>query len=263
MEPLLGLLLALVTDEQLAAFSFAVIRIGSFLLTAPLLSMSVVSPLTRGVASLAFALVVHPTLSVPAELGMVNGVASLMVVAAVHEVITGLLMGFVFYVTMEILRIAGLMMSYATQLGMSQMVDPATQSQSAVLDNFLYYVGRLYFLAAFGVSFMLGAVFKSFETIPIGHAIFADLSPLTVALWTNSMWAHAMMMAIPSFGVALTLQGAMAVITRSAPTLNIFSIGFPIVIAVGIYMFGQFAPVILRNFEAAVPSMLGILAGVL
>jgi flagellar biosynthetic protein FliR len=125
--------------------------------------------------------------------------------------------------------IAGMQMG----LGFASFYDPQNASFTPVIAQFLGILAALAFLAADGHLYMLAAMSDSFRDFPIGTNMPSAKAFRTVAEWGSSLFSNALQFALPLIGALLITNLALGILTRSAPQLNIFAVGFPITIAVG------------------------------
>ena len=149
-----------------------------------------------------------------------------------QEVLIGLLIGFAFSLVFDALITGGQIVAQLMGLGFASMMDPQNGVSVPVIGQFYTVIAALIFLSLNGHLLLVEMVVHSFNSIPIGGEISRDLF-LNLALWSKWLFIGAIMVALPSIVALLVVNIAFGVMTRSAPQLNIFAVGFPITILFG------------------------------
>ncbi|MCC5854639.1 MAG: flagellar type III secretion system protein FliR [Idiomarina sp.] len=145
-----------------------------------------------------------------------------------QQVVIGSLLGILSLMVINTFTIAGQILGMQIGLGFAAMVDPSTGQQVPVLAQFYLMLATLMFLAFDGHLMMIRVVVASFDAVPIGpRGLDADAF-YYVANWGSWMFAAAMTFALSAVVSILTMNLAFGIMTRAAPQLNIFTIGFPI-----------------------------------
>jgi flagellar biosynthetic protein FliR len=147
-------------------------------------------------------------------------------------------------------------------LGFASFYDPINGVHSPVVAQWLGIIAALAFLAINGHLLMLSALAESFHTLPVGSMITAD-GFYGVVKWGGSIFAYALQISLPVLAALLTTNIALGILTRAAPQLNIFAVGFPIMLAIGFFMLAlsmpYFAPMMDRLIQEGVGSALNLL----
>jgi flagellar biosynthetic protein FliR len=136
-------------------------------------------------------------------------------------------------IALQTVVVAGESISLSMGLGFATMVDPQTGVAVPVLSQFLLIMATLLFLAMGGHLMLIQLLAESFTLIPIDSTGISPQDLYTVAAWGAEMYAGAVLIALPAVAVLLTVNMIIGVMTRAAPQLNIFSVGFPITMTVG------------------------------
>jgi flagellar biosynthetic protein FliR len=195
------------------------LRISALLVAAPLVSLQVVSVRIRAVLAFALTVVVYPQLELPA----IDPLSAGGLVLILGEILVGLIFATVLIVVNAALVTAGQSMSMSMGLGMAQTVDP-NAGQVPVLSSFFAIGGHL-------MLFQL--IIESFHAIPLGSDLNIAALSLRVVSWGGMVFLGAVLVAIPLMLSMLLVNLCIGVITRAAPALNIFAVGFPAMIIVG------------------------------
>jgi len=210
-----------------------VLRIGGFIAAAPVINHSAVPARVKIALTLALAFALAPLAHAPAELSMFSGAGLL---AALHEVLTGLAIGLIVQLAFEALEFAGQSISTSMGLGFATLVDPQHGASTPVLGQLFTIVGLLAYLAVNGHLLLLGALARSFETLPIGApAPDRDLL-FTIATWGGRILESGLLIALPALIALVIVNLAIGVISRAAPQLHLFGIGFTVALLGGFFV---------------------------
>lgn len=207
---------------------FPFLRIGAFAMTAPVFGARFVPSRIRLMAALAFTLLAAPLVSPPGF--AVFSTAGLGAVAS--ELAIGAIIGFLFSLVFDALVLAAEFLSLSIGLGFAQLADPARGAPTVVLGQFYMITAVLLFLAEDGHLMLLRTLVHSFDAVPVGTmptaASFDSLARLGAFVF-----AGALAFALPALVAMLCTNLAYAVISRAAPALNLFAVGFPFTLLFG------------------------------
>jgi len=204
------------------------LRISALLVAAPLVSLQVVSVRIRAVLAFALTVVAFSQLELP----VIDPLSAGGLILILGEILIGLIFATVLIVVNAALVTAGQSMSMSMGLGMAQTVDP-NAGQVPVLSSFLLVMSTLIFLAIGGHLMLFQLILESFNAIPLGSDLNIAAISLGVAFWGGMVFLGAVLVAIPLMLSMLLVNLCIGVITRAAPALNIFAVGFPAMIIVG------------------------------
>jgi flagellar biosynthesis protein FliR len=209
------------------------LRVSGFVLTAPAASEAVVPGQVKIVLTLALAFLMAPLVQVPAELSIFSAAGML---AAILEVLIGVAIGMVVQLAFEALVFAGQSISLTMGLGFATLVDPQRGAQTPVLGQLFMILGTLTYLAINGHLMLLGALAESFHSLPIG-AEHVDRNFLySLVLWGARVFDAGLLIALPAVIALVIVNLALGVVTRAAPQLNLFGIGFTITLLSGFFV---------------------------
>jgi flagellar biosynthesis protein FliR len=209
------------------------LRVGGFALTAPAFSETVVPGLVKIVLSVSLAFLMAPLVQIPADLSIFSAAGLL---AAAQELLIGVAIGMVVQLTFEALTFAGQTVSMTMGLGFATLVDPQRGANTTVLGQMFMIFGILTYLAVNGHLVLLGALAQSFQTLPIGAAHIDKNFALSVALWGARVFESGLLIALPAVIALVIVNLALGVVTRAAPQLNLFGIGFTITLLCGFFV---------------------------
>jgi flagellar biosynthetic protein FliR len=150
-----------------------------------------------------------------------------------QQILIGLIIGFSVQLVFSAVITGGQIVSMQMGLGFSLMVDPQNGAQSPVLSQFYVVMVMLVYLAINGHLVLVEVLAESFKTMPISaHGLVAN-DFMEVVKWSTNIFAGGMAIALPAIASLLVVNLTFGVMTRSAPQLNIFAIGFPITMLLG------------------------------
>ena len=228
------------------------LRVSGFVLTAPAASETVVPGRVKIVLTLALAFLLAPLVQVPADLSIFSAAGML---AAVLELLIGVSIGMVVQLTFEALVFAGQSISLTMGLGFATLVDPRHGAQVPVLGQMFMIFGTLIYLSINGHLMLLGALAESFHTLPIGAHIGQDFL-LSVVLWGARVFDTGLLIALPAVIALVIVNLALGVVTRAAPQLNLFGIGFTITLLCGFFVLLSGLDGIMSGISALINSAL-------
>ncbi|MES1983106.1 MAG: flagellar biosynthetic protein FliR [Pseudomonadota bacterium] len=222
-----------VTSAQLSAwlalFVFPFVRILALIASSPVLGNTQVPVRVKIGLALLLTMIVAPGL--PAQ--GIDPASALGMLVLMQQILAGLAIGFTMRLILNSVEMAGEIIGLQMGLGFASFFDPLNASFAPVVAQFLGIIAALAFLGLDGHLFMLSALADSFLTFPVSATMPSGTALHTIAAWGGSVFAHALQLSMPIIGALLLTNLALAILTRSAPQLNIFAIGFPITLAVG------------------------------
>lgn len=251
-----GLDLARLADPM-AAFFFAMLRIGSFLIASPVFGGRFVPLPVRIVASVCLALPVAGLPGFPGAEALARLSAVPMIMA---ELALGLTAGLVLTILFAAAGLAGDRIANAAGLGFAMQFDPSAGAQSPVVAQIFGLSMMMVFLGADGHLVALRILLDSYGAHPPGAT--PDFARLVAAGVTagGMMFALASALMLPVVVGLLILNLAVGVVTRAAPQLNLFSVGFPLAMLAAIVLLWLTTPQMMTGLErvsAAALQMIG------
>lgn len=214
----------------LAAFIFPLARVLALIASAPIFGNKQVPPRIKVGLALAITVVIAPTLDIPPGLDPASAQGLFVLV---QQIVAGLVIGFSIRLIFSAVEMAGDLAGMQMGLGFASFYDPQNATFTPVIAQFLGIIAALTFITVDGHLYMLAALSDSFRDFPIGSGVPSANAFRTVAEWGGSLFSHALQFALPLIGALLITNLALGILTRSAPQLNIFAVGFPVTLAVG------------------------------
>lgn len=237
-------------EAQLWLWLVAMIRPGAAFLAAPVFGAAFVPVQLRLIVSLAIGI---PALSVTGFTLPADGLASIegfMLIAG--EVMAGLALGFAVQIGFAAALVAGEVIGNAMGLGFAAMMDPATGQNNPVLGQFLSIVGTLLFLSVDGHLALAATVVESYRALPPGNAWLSADSMGGLVAFGGVLFSAGLSIALPVAFAIVLVQIMMGMLSRSAPQLNLFAVGFPAALLAGIVLLAIAAPILGDGILAAI-----------
>jgi len=190
-------------------------------------------------------LIIMPTLPPPAQFDIFTWQGLLILI---HQLIIGIAIGFSMRLVFSAVEMSGQLIGMTMGFGFASFYDPNTQGQSTALNQLLVLLTMLIFLSLDGHLVMISILANSFITMPIvAHG--GGINPLQVAQWGGVVFSAGLMLALPALAALLMTNIALAILTRTAPQLNLFGIGFPITLSMGFIVVALALPQMLPPIE--------------
>jgi flagellar biosynthetic protein FliR len=246
-------------EPQIWAVVFVMIRIGAAFITAPVFG-AVSIPLTVRVSisgAIAFlVLQAHPIVP-PAQ---VFGLATFLSVAA--EALVGLALGLILQVAFAAPLVASELIGQSMGLSFAQTIDPMNGRSTQALGQFFTIMLTLLFLAVDGHLVLVEMIVKSYDALPPGAAWLSFGQMKNIALFGGYTYLAGLLLALPVGFLLLCLNLVVGMMSRAAPALNLFAVGLPAGLAVGVIALaiafpamGDYMLVIIREALAAAHTL--------
>lgn len=221
--------------EQLSSMLFGYLmpffRIGALFLTMPVIGTKVVPARTRLIAAMLIAFIVAPLLDVKFD----DELFSLTMLGSIGaELLIGGTLGFVFQVVFQCFVLTGQLIAMKIGLGFASMNDPVNGVQTTVISQFYLVAATLLFVVFDGHLVLIELLIESFGAIPLGT--YGAIDFFEVAKLGTWLFISALLMSIAILTALLLVNVAFGVMSRAAPQLNIFAVGFPFTLTLGMVL---------------------------
>lgn len=205
-------------------------RIGAMMLAMPVIGTRLVPVRIKIIITMVISVMVLPLLP---ELPEVEVLSLDGLFISLQQILIGLAMGFSMQLVFGALMIAGESIAMGMGLGFASMIDPTNGVNVPVISQFFIIIGTLIFLILGGHLMMIQLLVSSFQSLPIAPEGVGRDSFWSIIEWGSQMFIGAVWIAIPALIAMLVITLSMGVMTRAAPQLNIFSVGFPVTMFMG------------------------------
>lgn len=245
-----------VTDTQvmtlLQAWLWPFLRIASLVMAAPVIGTRSVPMRVRMAVAVAITAVLAPVL--PADHTIVP-LSDAGLLTAVQQVVIGVTVGLILRLVFAVIEFAGQILAQQMGLGFAAMMDPQSGAQVPVVSQFYIILATLLFFAGNCHLLLIRLLADSFELLPIGTVGVSRAGIDRVLIWSGTLFSGAVLIVLPVIVALLMVNLAFGVMARTAPQLNVFSIGFPVMIIGGVVLMllfvGDFGTVMQADFDAA------------
>lgn len=228
-------------------------RIAAVLMVAPVFGAGFVPPRLRIVLAGAIAWLVVPLLPPAPDIDPFS-LPGLQVLA--QQVLIGVGIGFVLQLVFDAVGLAGQLLANTMGLSFAFNVDPLRGASTAAIGQFYVVLMVLTFLALDGHLAVIQLVVDGFRTLPVGLQGLGTDGMLRLAASGSLLFSGAVSIALPGLTALLVANIGFGLISRAAPTLNIFAVGFPITIVFGLVVLQIGLPGVQQGFAAMLQQVL-------
>jgi flagellar biosynthetic protein FliR len=202
-------------------------------ITLPVLSVRVLTAKVKVLSSLLITLVIVPVIPDTSHI-VIFSYQGFMV--AVQQIAIGVSTGFILQMVFSVMLVGGQSIAYSMGLGFASMVDPATGIQVPVIAQVFVISGSLIFLSINGHLLVIEMLVESFRTLPVGIVGLSKNDLWHVISWSSRIFSIGLVLALPIMATLLFVNFSFGVAARAAPQLQIFGVGFPITIMLGMVL---------------------------
>lgn len=250
----------IISEEQLSQFIgtyiWPMLRISAFYLAIPIIGARTVPARLRIILTLFTTLLIAPVLPASPVTSMLSAQGFMMVI---QEVLIGLALGFCMQVVLHVFLLAGQFMAMKMGLGFAAMNDPSSGVSVTILSQFYLLLSTLLFLSTNGHLVVLQLMIDSFTTFPIGGGGMNSAHFSTIVDMGSWMFGAALLITLPLFTSLMIVNMSFGVMSRSAPQLNVFTVGFPITLIFGFilmwFTLANFLPVYFEVMEEGISTL--------
>ncbi|HEB55056.1 MAG TPA: flagellar biosynthetic protein FliR [Gammaproteobacteria bacterium] len=205
-------------------------RIGGMVMAAPVFGARSVPTRAKLIITLALTLIIAPLLPPVPAIDVFSPLSFLLIA---QQILIGVVIGFAVQLAFSAVITGGQVIAMQMGLGFSLMVDPQNGTQAPVLSQFYVLFAILIYLALNGHLVLIHVLLDSFTLIPIGPDGLQVGEFRKLADWGGNIFAGGLSIALPAIASLLVVNIAFGIMTRAAPQMNIFAIGFPITMILG------------------------------
>ena len=176
--------------------------------------------------------------------------------AVVQQVGIGLAIGFAARLIFSVFELAGQIVGFQMGLGFASFFDPSTSAQSSAMGRFYNNMAMLLFIVMNGHLMVLMAVMHSFSAFPVDQNFLQALKDLGMYRLGAELFASAFWISLPVVAMLVFANLALGIVSRVAPQMNIYAIGFPITLSVGLIGVAVTLPMLEQPFALLLQRML-------
>jgi len=222
------------TTGQLEAYVaqgfFPFARIGACLMVAPVFGARFVPARTRIILAVAITALVVPLIPAPT----IAPFSPQGFVVVFQQLLIGVAFGFALQVVFDALALAGQLLANSMGLSFAFNIDPLRGSSTPALGQLYVILATLTFLALGGHVALIEMLVAGLYSLPIGTTGLGQEGLWGLILWGGTLFSGAIGIALPGVTALLIVNLAFGVVSRAAPSLNLFAVGFPVSLVVGL-----------------------------
>ncbi|MDP2367629.1 flagellar biosynthetic protein FliR [Rhodoferax sp.] len=245
------------SESQLMAWLTPILwpflRVLAVFTAAPIFSSRVFPVRARIALAFLIAFAAQPTLQGQPLIGL-DGPQALG--AVIQQVGIGLAIGFTVRLILAAVELAGEVVGFQMGLNFAAFFDPAANAQTSAVARFFGHMAALLFVVLNGHLVVLMAVIRSFEVFPVDQSFLEALQRLKLYELGAELFATALWIALPMVGMLMFTNLALGIVSRVAPQMNIYAVGFPITLTVGLVGIAATLPFLDQPFTALMERMI-------
>jgi flagellar biosynthetic protein FliR len=213
-------------------------RILGFIAIAPFFSSKSFSIPIKVAFGVLLALIIIPTVPESPRIDILS-LSGVLVVA--QQILIGLAMGLTAQIIFTGIEMAGQISGLMMGFGFASFFDPQTQNTTPVIGSMMNILAMMVFLSINGHLMLISGLVDSFHSFPIEMQA-SSINGMAIANWGAKIFSIGLQISLPMIAALLITNIALGILTRAAPQLNMFGIGFPITICVGFLVFSLMMP---------------------
>lgn len=232
--------------DQLCRFAIVFLRTAIMLSVTPIFNSRSIPVTTRMAFALILSFFLSGIVDAPSLLGLSAGD---IVMIGIREMFAGALFGFSIHLLFVGVQIAGQVTGMMMGFGIVNVFDPQSQAQTSLISQFKYILALLFFLALNGHHYVIEGLAQSFSLLPVGTASMTAAAAEMLMQRSSEVFVIAMKIAAPGMVSLLVLDVSLGLIAKTVPQMNIFIVGFPLKIGLGMISLGFSLPFIVILFR--------------
>ncbi len=245
---------AVVAEVEIFKFFLLVMaRVSGLMVSAPILGSGSYPVIAKIAFTGLLAFLITPMLPALGE-PIAEEALAFSLIAAV-EFLIGLIMGFVMSLVFAAIQVGGQIMDMQTGFGMMNVFNPALETQFPIFGFFLFIIAVLYLLLMNGHHKMIEGLIYSYEHVPLGGFVVRPELVFQAGKWGGQMFADGLMIAAPVATAMLLAYVTMGILGRVVPQIHLFIVGFPVTIALGLFLMGVILNVYLSVLDGMFDRM--------
>lgn len=224
-----------ISEAQLVAWLSPVlwpfVRVLALFSVAPVFSQRVIPMRLKVGLALLVAVCAQPVLGDQAVVG-INSPQALGTL--VQQVVVGISVGFAARLVLAAMEVAGEVIGLQMGLNFASFFDPASNAQLSAVARFMVQIATLLFIVINGHLLVLMAVLKSFQAFPVDGNFLQAVAQMRLYEMGSAVFASAFWIALPMIAMLLFVNLVLGIISRVAPQMNIYAVGFPVTLTTGL-----------------------------
>ncbi|UTW48948.1 flagellar biosynthetic protein FliR [Bacterioplanoides sp. SCSIO 12839] len=239
-------------SHWISRYLYPFARIAGLLMVMPLVGSRMVSQRVRIFLAVAITLAVVPVLP---PMPKVDAISLASFIIILQQMLIGIALGFIVEMLTQVYVIAGQLIAMQTGLGIATTVDPSQGASVVVISQWFLFLVSLVFISLNGHLVLIEILIDSFTTFPVSMQGFGAEDFGLIVRWSGWMFSAALVIALPAIAALLVVNLAFGVMTRAAPQLNIFALGFPVTMIVGLFVMWLSVGEMATGFQAQMDTL--------
>lgn len=207
------------------------LRVLAVFASAPIFSSRSVPVRTKIGLAFVIALCLQPALSDQAVISLTSPEA---LGAVIQQISIGVAIGLAVRIVFSAVEMAGEVIGFQMGLNFAGFFDPSTNAQTSTVGRFFGNMAMLLFIVLNGHLMLIQAIAASFQTFPTGGHALETVRQLRLHELGAVIFKYGLWIALPMIGMLLFVNVVMGIVSRIAPQMNVFAIGFPLTLSVGL-----------------------------
>jgi flagellar biosynthetic protein FliR len=245
-------------EGWIAEIFWPFVRIGACFMVAPAFGATFVPARLRIILAGAVALLVAPLVASPSG---ITPFSTAGIVVTAQQVLIGVALGFSLQVLFDAVTMGGQLVANSMGLSFAFNVDPLHGTSTPALGQFYTLLVMLTFLALDGHLALIEMLVQGFQSLPVGATGLDHDKIWTVVAWGSQVFAGALSVALPGVTALLIVNLAFGIMSRAAPTLNLFAVGFPVALICGLAIILLGLPALQASFITLLHDAFALLRG--
>jgi flagellar biosynthetic protein FliR len=229
------------TLNEVILFLLVLARVGTAIATFPVFSSANLPAMSKVGAAVFFSLILVPLVSHSALPETLS--TEVVILNLCKEIVVGLILGFLSSFLFAAIELAGQLIAIQMGFSMANVIDPLTQNESTVVSQFYNLLAVMIFLALDGHHFLLNGLYQSYSAVPALSAHFgAEISKANMKMM-STLFISAAKIGAPVMVALLLTTIALGIISRALPQMNVFVVGMPLNIGMGLAIIAYGLPI--------------------
>lgn len=257
--------LPFLSAEHAETFILVLLRVSAIVVTIPVISESSMPMRIKAALSILIALIIFP-LVLPKIPQTAEYPTLILMYRMAGEVMIGLVIGFAARLIFAGIRMAGDLIGFQMGFSIANVIDPTSSEQVSVITELQYLVAMLVFLSFDAHHVFFQAIVQSYSILnPLAFHFSGSLMQIILS-FSKEMFVIAVKLAAPIMAVMLFTNVSLGIVARTVPQINIFIVGMPLQIAIGLIFLGITAPMFIKlasgyflGFEGKLATLLRLM----
>ena len=241
-------------QNQLTLFLLVFVRISGMIIISPIFGSRNIPGTIKAGLSMYLALIVLPLLAVGLEPSIPQTLIPY-IFLVVSELLFGVIIGFASSLVFSAVQMTGSLLDMQVGFGIVNIFDPQAGQQVPLIGNFKYILALLLFLSVNGHHILLTAIVNSFRLVPIAGIVFTGALTEMMVNMVSGIFTLAFQITVPVLAALIITDIALGILARTMPQMNVFVVGVPAKIIVGIFVLSIAMPFFMIFLEVGLRGM--------